>query len=154
MPQNMQKKPQVAELDLDEAIEETIEEESRQKLSDIEIAAMPVDDPRYQAALKLLQHARSPKQIASQLIKDGLMDYRGDANMLALRVQKENPQEQRTNANILFGASGVFAVIALIFIIPNVLQAGLAGVLSPALFLVAVAGWFAYKGYETMQSTA
>jgi hypothetical protein len=150
----MQKKAQVAKLDLDEALEVTASEEKYERLTADDIATLPQEDPRYQSALKLLQHGATPKKIAAKLVKEGVLEYRNEALQLALRVSKENPQEQITNAYILFAAAAIFTLAALLFIVPNVVAIGLEGILQPSLLLLIVAAWLGFKGYQTLQSTS
>lgn len=153
MPSNMQKKAKVAALD-DEAIESRAEEEKLRPGQSNEVSMVAEDDPRYQAALLLLQRGNPAEKIADKLMKEGAFASRPEALRLAKQVQKENPQEQRTNAKILFGAAIIFTLIGLIVIVPDVLKIGVSGLLQPQVVVFLVAGWFAYKGLQTWKSAS
>lgn len=153
MPQNMQKKPKVATLDLEEQLEANDTSNTQNPDLKVDVLSLAEDDPRYLATLELLKNGNSPKKIAEKLVKKGVFQSRGVAMKLALRVMKENPQEQRTNGYIQVGVGGFFAVIALVLILPNLINTG-NFVLSPAYMLFIVSGWFFYKGYQTLTGLA
>lgn len=150
---NMQKKSKVASLNSDEELKtgESVKKARPGKSS--EAANLTEDDPRYQTALKFFQHGNSPAKIADKLVKEGAFKQREDALLLAQRVSKENPQEQRTNAKILFGISAIFATIGLIFFAPDILKNGFPEFLQPGAIVFLLAGWFAYKGIQTWRSS-
>lgn len=149
---NMQKKSKVASLNSDD---DSLQSEKKTKKArpgkSSEVANLTEDDPRYQTALKFFQHGNSPAKIADKLVKDGAFKQREDALLLAQRVSKENPQEQRTNAKILFGISAIFATIGIIFFAPDILKNGVTEFLQPGAIVFLLAGWFAYKGIQTWQ---
>lgn len=116
------------------------------------VPKMATDDPRYQAALKLFQRAKSKEKIADKLIEDAIVPERSDALLLAQRVIKENPQEQRTNAKILLGLSAIFAIIGLIAIVPDMLEIGFIALQQPSAVAFLLAGWFGYKGIQTWKN--
>lgn len=117
------------------------------------VPKMAKDDPRYQTALKLFQRAKSTEKIADKLVEEGIVTERSDALLLAQRVIKENPQEQRTNAKILIGLSAIFASIGLIAIVPDMLEIGFTALQQPSAIAFLLAGWFGYKGVQTWRST-
>lgn len=140
MPQNMQKKSKVASLDV-ETDDDVIEAEL---MGDVN--TMSEDDIRYRVALKHLQHGKDVKGITSQLVKDGMT--RTQAVRLAQRVYDENPQEQRTNAKILFGGAAFFAALGVIFIGFQLYNTGGLSIFAPSYVFLLMAAWFAYKGYQ------
>ncbi|MGB7339846.1 MAG: hypothetical protein WBC91_13205 [Phototrophicaceae bacterium] len=150
MPQNMQKKPKVAELELDHnlTLDDEVQLEKKGDL-DIDVLTLADTDPRYLATLELLKNGNTPKKIAEKLVKKGVFQSRGVAMKLALRVMKENPQEQRTNGYIQLGVAAFFAVIGLILIVPSIITTG-AITLSPSYLMFVISGWFVYKGYQTL----
>lgn len=146
MPENMQKKPKVASLDLDETLEE--EAVYIQRMSVEDIAQIPQDDPRYQATLKLLQYGNPLPKIATKLVNEGVMEHRIEAMRLAQRVAEEHPQEQRKNATILLSTAGILTVVGLIFIIAGYINTGVFPFMTPSYLLLVIGAWFAYKGYQ------
>lgn len=140
MPQNMQKKSKVANLDF-ETDDDIVEEEL---VGDV--ATMSEDDVHYLAALRHLQHGKDVKGITSQLVKEGMT--RTQAVRLAQRVYEENPQEQRTNAKILLGGAVAFALLGVIFIVFQLINTGGLSIFAPSYAFLLLAAWFAYKGYQ------
>ncbi|GAB5493279.1 MAG: hypothetical protein Phog2KO_34940 [Phototrophicaceae bacterium] len=147
MPENMQKKPKVASLDLDAELD--YDDVQINQMSAEDIAEIPEDDARYQTALKYLQHGRPVSRIASKLVEDELMESRIEGLRLAQRVLEENPQEQKTNATILLSTAGLFTLGGAILILAGYLYTGFfPPILSPSYLLILIGAWFGYKGYE------
>lgn len=146
MPQNMQKKPKVASLDLEPELD--YDDVQTTYLGIEEIAEIATDDARYQGALTYLQHGQPIPKIASKLVDDGLMKSRIEGVRLAQRVMEENPQEQKTNATILLSTAGLFIFVGAILILMSYLNTGVFPTLSPSYILILIGGWFGYKGYE------
>jgi len=153
MPQNMQKKPQVADLSLDEnqQLAEQIEAGYAETAAQAEeVATMSETDARYLEALKYYQHGNSQKKIATRLAKNGMT--RLQAARLAKRVMEENPQEEYTNAMILLGAGGFFAVVGVLLIIGRVLGTGTLPIFAPSYAFILIGAWFGYKGFQAFRN--
>jgi hypothetical protein len=89
------------------------------------------------------------KDIAKRLVSDGLA--RTQAKTLIQQVQVENPEIQRSNAYILFGAAILLGIVGFALLI---MQFGNIGsfAFTLALLLIALGGWFLYKGFQTYQN--
>ncbi|MEM9953043.1 MAG: hypothetical protein AAF846_15670 [Chloroflexota bacterium] len=150
MPQNMQKKPKLAEQELIEAQTYAEADDNATTSATLDVEALASDSPVYAAALDLLKHGHQPKKIAQKLLEKGVVKTRPEANRLALKVAKENPQEQRTNAYILFGVAGVITAVGAGFVGLRWLDGNFA--LSSIYVLFFIAAWFAYKGYDNLKT--
>ena len=146
MPQNMQKKPKVASLDLKPELD--YDDVQTTYMGIEEIAEIATDDARYQGALTYLQHGHPVPKIASKLVDDGLMKSRIEGVRLAQRVMEENPQEQKTNATILLSASGLFFFGGAFFVMMGYINTGTFPLLAPSYLLLLIGAWFGYKGYQ------
>lgn len=150
MPQNMQKKPQVADLEVDEEQEQVETGFAESKVAEVEIDTMSEEHPRYLEALKHLQHGRSQKQIADRLVNSGMT--RLQAARLAKRVTQENPHEKRTNAMILLGAGGFFGVVGILLIAGRLVGTGVLPIFAPAYAFLLISAWFTYKGVQAWRN--
>jgi hypothetical protein len=139
----MQTRPKVARLDDKEA------EELEEQEEIIEPQELLSDEAYYAIALKCLQQGMNEKDIAKRLVSDGLA--RTQAKTLIQQVQVENPEIQRSNAYILFGAAILLGIAGFALLI---MQFGNIGsfAFTLALLLIALGGWFLYKGFQTYQN--
>lgn len=148
MPQDMQKNPQPDE----QIVEENLyANDTHTPDSVLDVESLSPDDPLYATALDLLKHGHTPKQIAQKLVDKGVIQARPKANRLALRVAKENPQEQRTNAYVLFAVAGIIGGVGAVFIGLRWLAGDFS--LSSVYVSLLISAWFAYKGYESYSNT-
>lgn len=139
MPQNMEKKPDLSEQELEE---QTITETE----TALDVETMSDEHFAYDAALELLKLGHNPKQIAQKLAEKDIVQSRPEANRLALKVAKENPQEQQTNAYILFGVATLMGGIGAVFVGFRWLAGNFAPSAIYVLFIIAA--WFAFQGYQ------
>lgn len=136
MPQNMQRRPKVAEIELEE-------QEAEQALEKKELLS---DDKLYEIALELLKHATQKKQIINRLVDEGLSRF--EARKLTEQVWLENAEARRTNAYILLGTAAVFGIPGILLLILNILDIGTLPLGTPSYLLIVVGAWFLYKGRQ------
>lgn len=145
MPQNMQRRPKVANLELDESEE--------QELENLELEAASVerlsDEEYYEMALRYLKRGSKEKDITSKLVIEGMP--RIEAKKLVEQVAAENPEIGRTNAYILFGTGAVLLIPGTLLTLLDMINFG--ALISPYLLLVAIGGWFVYKGVQAYRTS-
>lgn len=136
MPQNMQRRPKVAELEIEE----------RESEQEIEKKELPSDDTLYAIALRYLERGMQKKEIIRHLADMGMSRF--EARKLAEQVWAENAEARRTNAYILLGASAVFGLPGILLLILNMMDFGTFSLLTPSYLLIFVGAWLLYKGVQ------
>lgn len=144
MPQNMQHRPKVAQLEIEEAEGQTLELET-------EAEKILSDDEFYDAALKYLKRGMKQKDVENHLVGAGLSRIK--SKKLVKEVWAKNPEIQRTNTYILLGTGVFFMIPGVLLFLLNAIDTGSFPLFTPSYILILLGTWFLYKGVKASRKS-